>query len=212
MMILTCEKCHKRYLVKDEEIGPEGRKVRCVACDHTWVHAPAESMMPLKMDPEEVQNHGPAINESTASRFRLGWLLFCFSIALLFCGVYLGRHMIIQNWPVFSPLYEALGIEVFVPGKGLRVEKMQPQHTEENGKNTLVVRGEVVNISTVALIIPPLHIQLMGACEGNPENTCVIKEWHHTFSESRLLPGERIAFETEPQVTLPNAKSIRVQF
>lgn len=212
-MILTCEKCNKRYLVKDEEIGPEGRKVRCVACDHTWMHAPMESMMPLKLDPDEILNHPEAVNESAQqSRFRLGWIVFCASIVTIFSGVYFGRHTIVQQWPAIAPVYEAMGLEVSIPGKGLRIENVQPQHTEEDGKTTLVVRGEVVNTSKVAQIIPPLHIQLQGPCEDSSENVCVVKQWEHHFSESRLLPGERIAFETEPKATVPTAKSIHVEF
>jgi predicted Zn finger-like uncharacterized protein len=211
-MILTCEKCSKRYLVKDEEIGPEGRKVRCVACNHTWVQSAIESMMPLKIDPMDIPAHPHAANESIPPRFSFGWIVFCLSIMLLLGSGYFGRHMIVQTWPVLTPIYETLGFEVLVPGQGLKVENVQPNHTEHDGKTILVVRGEVVNTSKHVQVIPPIHIQLMGPCEVEAANQCVLKEWQHAFSESRLLPGERIAFETEPQETLPNAKNIRVQF
>ncbi len=210
-MILTCEKCNKRYLVKDEEIGPEGRKVRCVGCEHTWVQPAVESMMPLKIDPAEIPEHQPAAN-SNPPRIPLGWLLFCSFLIILLGSGYFGRHFITQSWPVFAPIYETLGLEVSIPGKGLKVENVQPAHLEDDGKNILVVRGEVVNTSAHVQVIPPIRIQLMGPCEGDANNQCVIKEWQHTFSESRLLPGERIAFETEPHTTVAGAKNIRVQF
>lgn len=40
-MILTCPSCGTQYAVKDGAIPPEGRKVRCAACGHSW-HQEAE--------------------------------------------------------------------------------------------------------------------------------------------------------------------------
>jgi predicted Zn finger-like uncharacterized protein len=39
-MILTCRSCGTQYAVKDGAIPPEGRKVRCAACGHSWHQAP----------------------------------------------------------------------------------------------------------------------------------------------------------------------------
>lgn len=35
-MILTCPACDTKYVVKDSAIPPEGRKVRCASCKHSW--------------------------------------------------------------------------------------------------------------------------------------------------------------------------------
>src|SRR5687767_965351 len=35
-MILTCPACATQYTVTDGAIPPEGRKVRCAACKHSW--------------------------------------------------------------------------------------------------------------------------------------------------------------------------------
>lgn len=35
-MILTCPACSKRYAVDPARIGPDGRRVRCRHCHHTW--------------------------------------------------------------------------------------------------------------------------------------------------------------------------------
>lgn len=40
-MILTCPSCGTQYAVKDGAIPPEGRKVRCAACGHSW-HEPGD--------------------------------------------------------------------------------------------------------------------------------------------------------------------------
>jgi len=42
-MILTCPSCGTQYAVKDGAIPPEGRKVRCAACGHSWHQTAAET-------------------------------------------------------------------------------------------------------------------------------------------------------------------------
>ena len=39
-MILTCPACSTQYAVKDGAIPPEGRKVRCASCKHSWHQDP----------------------------------------------------------------------------------------------------------------------------------------------------------------------------
>ena len=48
-MILTCPACDTKYVVKDRAIPPEGRKVRCASCKHSWHQDPA----PQEVDGEE---------------------------------------------------------------------------------------------------------------------------------------------------------------
>ena len=42
-MILTCPSCGTQYAVKDGAIPPEGRKVRCAACGHSWHQEPEQA-------------------------------------------------------------------------------------------------------------------------------------------------------------------------
>lgn len=42
-MILTCPACKTAFRVRREDLGPEGRKVRCGACRHLW-YARAEGL------------------------------------------------------------------------------------------------------------------------------------------------------------------------
>lgn len=44
-MILTCPACDTKYVVKDSAIPPEGRKVRCASCKHSWHQDPDPSVV-----------------------------------------------------------------------------------------------------------------------------------------------------------------------
>lgn len=35
-MILTCPRCAARYVVREDQVGPQGRKVKCTACGEVW--------------------------------------------------------------------------------------------------------------------------------------------------------------------------------
>ncbi|WP_420420278.1 DUF3426 domain-containing protein [Pacificispira sp.] len=43
-MILSCPNCETRFRVKDDAIGPNGRKVKCRNCAHTWKAMPDGSV------------------------------------------------------------------------------------------------------------------------------------------------------------------------
>lgn len=45
-MIVTCPNCGSRYVVDPLAIGPAGRRVQCVRCDHRWFHK-TEGASPL---------------------------------------------------------------------------------------------------------------------------------------------------------------------
>ncbi|WP_313447354.1 MJ0042-type zinc finger domain-containing protein, partial [Brevundimonas sp.] len=60
-MILTCPACATSYFIRDEAIGPEGRKVRCQSCGEVWRATPDEPLeLTLTPDPAVAAAATPA--------------------------------------------------------------------------------------------------------------------------------------------------------
>ena len=49
-MIIQCEGCSKKFLVKDTEIPKEGRMVQCSYCSQKWFQAPVKIQSAIKSD------------------------------------------------------------------------------------------------------------------------------------------------------------------
>jgi predicted Zn finger-like uncharacterized protein len=111
-MIVQCPECSVRYNLKDDLIGPEGRKVRCTRCGHVFqVFRPDEGFIEDAVDQvfsktpaffdDAGKSHngsekdGPAASESETPRKKgrgrkiFLWLLF---VLLVLVGVGIGAY------------------------------------------------------------------------------------------------------------------------
>lgn len=61
-MILTCPRCAARYVVGEDQVGPQGRKVKCTTCGQIWLATketdfdiPADPYLVAPPEPEEAE-------------------------------------------------------------------------------------------------------------------------------------------------------------
>ena len=55
-MIISCEKCNKKFEISDELIPDEGRLLRCGSCSYEWHYMPIKRVKSIKepsIKPEE---------------------------------------------------------------------------------------------------------------------------------------------------------------
>lgn len=68
-MQVACPKCNARYLVPDDKIGPNGRRVRCVRCDEEWrteaAPPPSPDVPQAEPAPEAPSNSAAAADAET---------------------------------------------------------------------------------------------------------------------------------------------------
>ena len=205
-MIVTCPECSTRYLVDPRALGVSGRLVRCANCSHTWNQAPPEDaprrveVPPPELEPlfgrgERVQL--PVVAEPRrSSRAVLGWLVVVLILAGIGVGAVWERDQIVGLWPPAARLYGLIGVPVVQPGTGLELRKVTPTREVDNGLPTLVIEGEVANVSNIARPVPKLKVILRD------KNDHELQAWTFSVTDERLLPGATAPFKTS--VTQPS--------
>lgn len=199
-MLITCPTCATRYTVSAASVGPEGRKVRCAKCGHTWQQyrvpdrATAETMgiddeaTELRMPTRETRAAGGG--RAGKRRLPVGWIAFGVVAAGLAVGGVLARDAIVGAWPPSARLYDLVGLAVDPPGAGLKLQGVRSEHRVENGSALLIVEGRIVNDSDRERAVPKLRAVTLDA-EKKP-----LKTWTIEPSQNGLLPGEVAIFQS----------------
>jgi predicted Zn finger-like uncharacterized protein len=217
-MIVTCPACTTRYLVDPRALGDAGRVVRCANCSKTWHQTPPEDFpRTLDISPAEV---APDLTPdfTTGGRVQLPalpprrgrpWATIAGGVvlAILLSGAVAAiaaREQVIALWPPATRLYTMVGLPMAPPGVGLELRKTVPAYTSENGVRTLVVDGEIVNISQIARDVPALKVILRDRDGGD------LQSLSFSVAEQRLLPGASVPFHTSIPRPNPAATSVLV--
>lgn len=220
-------------MIESREISSKGRLVRCVACRHTWHQEIDEEMSALAdlttdFSPEK-ESVIPLKPASTI------WLSVTVGILLVLGAFFMARNSIVSYWPSSEKLFSKIGLTLSNPAEGLQLENISPVQFAQGTESVIVLKGDLVNTSSLIRKIPTLHIVVKGDCSGAPfisqmkmhlkqtvakmlkstaanEGLCTLEKWDYTLSESRLFPAERLSFETTPRPMIEGAKDITVEF
>lgn len=232
-MILTCPSCQKRYMIESREIGSKGRLVRCVACRHTWHQDLDEDMVALADLTADF--FAEKENVVVAKRHPTMWILMVLGFILLLGSFFVARNTIVAHWPSTGKIFSKIGFSITNPTESLQIENITPVQITQGINSLIVLKGELVNTSSLIRTIPTLHIVVKGECKRAPvtsqlkmhlkqtlakmlkssvtgDGLCTLEEWDYTLSESRLFPSERLSFETTPHPMVEGAKDITVEF
>jgi predicted Zn finger-like uncharacterized protein len=212
-MIVTCPACTTRYLVDPRALGNAGRVVRCANCSKTWHQTPPEDL-PRSLDIAPVDvvpdfTTGPPQLPALPRRRRVSVatvvsaVLVLVLISAAVAGI-AAREQVVALWPPATRLYSMVGLPAQPPGLGLELRKTTPVFTTENGVRTLVVEGEVANISKIARDVPTLKVVLRD------RDGAELQALHFDVAEQRLLPGASVPFRTSIPQPNPAAASVLV--
>lgn len=136
----------------------------------------------------------------------VGWLLLVLAIAGLVAGGWFGREAIVAAWPPAASLYAALGLELPPPKLGLELRNLRSSTATENGARSLMISGEVVNVTDRAVRLPPVKIGLRDA--GRRE----IRSTTFALEPAEIGPKATLPFATRlPQIPA-EAKDVEVTF
>ena len=225
MMIVTCPSCAVRYVVDARALGAKGRTVRCARCSHTWHEAAPEieppalaSAPPLEPPPPE-RERAPALSAEQRhqlpalprrqTRWGVGaaWALTVIALlAGLGYAAIVERERIVGILPAAAALYARAGLPVGDNGFGLEFRNVTTSREMENGLPSLVIAGEVKNVSSIARTVPKLVVILRDHSEHDLQDMII------AAPAERLQPDESVPFHASITQPAEAASGVVVTF
>jgi predicted Zn finger-like uncharacterized protein len=207
-MLLTCPNCGATYDVPETAIGPEGRKIRCRACDTRWfepARTPADVAVPPPVTPAaplaEPVPPAPADAPAPPSRRRLPWLLLI--LVLLVIGLGAGVASI-----VWGPQRVAsrLGIAQDRVPLGIAITREPDWRMIAGGSQLFAVSGRIWNPTDVEQSVPDIRAELKDR-QGR-----TVYAWTITRPVTRLGPGQQASFDGAAVDVPDTSSNISVSF
>jgi predicted Zn finger-like uncharacterized protein len=140
--------------------------------------------------PEEIPRYPSERADEDVVRGGNRPLLVATILVLVLAMLWFGRDTIVDRVPSLDAAYAALGIAAGDLSNDLEFRAITSNRRQENGRATLVIEGEVANVSAGARHVPPLRITL----EDSGKHP--IKSWTVMATRDRLMPGESVAFRS----------------
>ncbi len=205
-MIVSCPNCSTRYTLSESSVGANGRKVKCAKCGHIWWQRAVEtdffsadlSDAPTEIRPSHPVGRGAGKGGGKAAgkkasarpdkRTIIGLVALAVVVAAIGGGAYVARDYVVHRWPPAALLYETLGMAVEAPGAGLQLQNVRSEQKIEGGATSLIVQGQIVNVSDVERMVPRLRAVSLGP-DHKP-----LQSWLMDPSAERLQPGDFATF------------------
>ena len=126
------------------------------------------------------------------------------ALACLLAGAVVFKKQVIETVPALEKAYQLTGLQP--DGNGLSIRNVVTKRRESGGVTQLIVRGEVENISTGSISVPPIAVTIRGK-----ENT-PLYVWKVAPGQRNLKAGEKRLFTGISQVFPGDAKDVHLDF
>jgi len=180
-MYITCPECTTRFVVTAEEIGKEGRKVKCSKCLYIWQQKPSE---PLRVEPK--------IESLSAKTFPLGnginlpvLLPVKIPAHLLYGLPILLVSMIIFMFTIL--FQDSFALPSILNTKDLTISDVSYQY--KLGKTA--INYKISNLSDKSVKVPLIRIRVFD------KNNRLINSRIENHNNIKLAPSENIILSTE---------------
>lgn len=216
-MQLSCPNCGATYEVPDNAIGPNGRKIRCRACETSWFepgHLPASTPLPQTPPPVappaaasaavalETREESPAEADQAPPRRRRGpWLLLALVVLVVALG---GVAATILMGP--DQIVSRLGMGDRRVPLGIAITREPDWRMIAGGSQLFAVSGRIWNPTNVEQPVPDIRAELKNA-QGK-----TIYSWTITRPVARLAPGATANFDGAAVDVPASSSKVNVTF
>lgn len=126
---------------------------------------------------------------------------------LVIPGAMIGaRAPLVNAIPAFSPLFDAIGLHVAVPGEHLIIQNVGAWRKTEGGVERMLIQGEIHNDTQMLQSVPVLRAVIKDVA-GTP-----LQSAPYTPEAAILVPGDTLTFGYEIPNPGPNAAQVTVSF
>lgn len=120
-----------------------------------------------------------------------GWLALCMVVIAGSIAFFVGRDVIIAQFPATVALYHKVGMGPLPLGSGIALPVPEAARETRGEDNILIITGRLENTQSTTLAIPLLRGSLLNA--QNEE----IYVWTFRVDKAEILPGEWVSYEAE---------------
>jgi predicted Zn finger-like uncharacterized protein len=197
-MQLTCPNCAATYDVPDNAIGPNGRKIRCRACEASWHEPPRVAVPPPPLAPQPgaavtaapVEVPVSAVAEENGDarpirhRRRGPWLLLALAVLVVALGV-AAAVVAFGSRQVAS----RLGLAHDRVPLGIEITRQPDWRQIAGGSQLFAVSGRIWNPTGIEQPVPDIRADLKDK-KGRR-----VYSWTIARPVARLGPGQQISFD-----------------
>ena len=211
-MIVSCPACQSRFEVGQDQLGYDGRIVRCGKCGNCWHQMPdndprAAVAAALEEEPPAPLRRRPASAPRKKSRgVAAGWILLLLFVAGLAAGGWFERQRIVTQFPQLADVYALIGVPVAASGPLLKLSDVQLESDQVDGEIVITVRGVVTNISDRKQTLPMLRAQLVDSAGE------VLTEWTFAPPQGELDASGSVSFLTDTRNPPEGAQNLNITF
>jgi hypothetical protein len=147
----------------------------------------------------------PAESKRPAARHRPGLALGA-ALAMVagWSGLVGARTKILAAFPAIAPVYGALGLDA--SGRPMRFETLVSRIAEEDGRQILVVEGEIRNFGQGPRAAPRIDLAVLDAAGQ------ALYTWTAAPAKSRLRAGETVPFRARLAASPAGGREVRARF
>ena len=181
-MYIACPKCDTKFVVTPEQIGKEGRKVKCSKCSHVWHYKLADQLRiePIITQPIAATPLGNGINLPALLPIKIQPYLYVMPVIMI--GLII--LMLIMVFPT------SLGINTLLNSNNLSIKDVQVQNQKDLDKITISYK--VHNSASTIVKMPLVRIRFF-----DKNGKIVESKIDDQNSNVEMSPNQFIQIKTE---------------